>query len=683
MKQKAATSTAAKWIPKDGSENEAPGNKSDGQCIDKLIFLKFFEITLQEGKDQNEKVVDLGLTERLPEERKSPATRIGQRDAKRERVHTGGSDEIVDQVVQTPGGTQISLATAMQDRYGGDAHPAQAAATMEMHTAMMAYLSGMYGGMAYSAAPVGGYTTVMLRNIPNRYTRDMLIERVDVSYKGQYDFVYLPVDFNSKCNVGYAFVNFCTADSAAAFTQEFHGKRTKTVLPGFSSAKVCEVSYARVQGRDANMENLRDERFVEKLAERPEWQPLFFDDGGKEIPFSNTLGTSGVKRKSSRAVPASPPGYMWPVPMMYPPVEYAAPPPEPAVTLSSVLPSATAETMLMLKEVPLAFTQEELLGHLDKSHKGAYDFLWLPKDFKADVNRGFAFINIRSKEQAEQFSKDFNGVKAFGDEADEEKPCEVTSARLNSLEGSIARAQSSKAKAAGQKEKWGPVLVSEDGKMKPLPLLSPSLGGKGQGKGPDTGDQVLIALQEGEGKKRKKKGEGKGKQPNPWAFPPANLIRDAGRHMAAMHHHVAAMQVASMVAHTQARVAASKHAHGDVLVPPKPALFTPTEQAPLTQDKKEQIFKQIEFYFSTQNLCKDVYLRKQMDDATGYVPLQVISEFPKVRKLGAAMADIVEVLAASETLELDESSALIRLKDEAERNRWKAPVMSRQTSTES
>jgi len=471
MKQK-ATATAAKWVPKgaEGSDGEAPNGKSDALCIDKLLLLKFFEVILHEGQDPNEKVVDLGLMDRLPEEGMRTPRRSG-RDAKWERLFTSGSSSD-DQMVQTPGGTQISLATAMQDTYGhgGDEHPAQAAATIETHAAMMAWVKAMYGGMAYAAAGAGGHTTVMLRNIPNRYTRDMLTERMDASYKGQYDFVYLPIDFNSKCNMGYAFINFGTAASAAAFMHEFHGKRTKIVLPGFSSAKVCEVSYARVQGRDANMENLRDEKFVEKLSERPEWQPLFYDDDGKEIPFSKTLGTTSPsgKKKGGRAL-VGPPGQLWPVPMMYPP---GAP-------------------------------------------------------------------------------------------------------------------------------------------------------------------------------------------------------------------YMAAMQVASMVAHTQARVQAKAAAKHEAAIS-KPTLFTPVEQAPLSPEKKGSLSKQIEFYFSTQNLCKDVYLRSQMDGETGYVPLQLISEFPKVRKLGAAVADVLEVLAASETLELDATQALIRLKDEAERNRWKAPVTAllRQVSEE-
>ena len=36
----------------------------------------------------------------------------------------------------------------------------------------------------------------MLRNIPNKYTRDMILEEIDkCSFKKKYDFFYLPIDY--------------------------------------------------------------------------------------------------------------------------------------------------------------------------------------------------------------------------------------------------------------------------------------------------------------------------------------------------------------------------------------------------------------------------------------------------------------------------------------------------------
>ncbi|KAK4784233.1 hypothetical protein SAY86_018601 [Trapa natans] len=50
-------------------------------------------------------------------------------------------------------------------------------------------------------------TTLMIKNIPNKYTSKMLLAAIDEHHRGTYDFIYLPIDFKNKCNVGYAFIN--------------------------------------------------------------------------------------------------------------------------------------------------------------------------------------------------------------------------------------------------------------------------------------------------------------------------------------------------------------------------------------------------------------------------------------------------------------------------------------------
>jgi hypothetical protein len=43
-----------------------------------------------------------------------------------------------------------------------------------------------------------GRTTIMIRNIPNKYTQEMLLERFEENHKKKFDFFYLPIDYNVR-----------------------------------------------------------------------------------------------------------------------------------------------------------------------------------------------------------------------------------------------------------------------------------------------------------------------------------------------------------------------------------------------------------------------------------------------------------------------------------------------------
>lgn len=81
-------------------------------------------------------------------------------------------------------------------------------------------------------------TTIMIRNIPNKYTQAMLLQEIDASYRGAYDFFYLPIDFKNKCNVGYAFINFMDYRRIVPFFREFNAQRWKN----FNSEKVSSLA---------------------------------------------------------------------------------------------------------------------------------------------------------------------------------------------------------------------------------------------------------------------------------------------------------------------------------------------------------------------------------------------------------------------------------------------------------
>ncbi|OLQ08502.1 Protein MEI2-like 3 [Symbiodinium microadriaticum] len=139
-------------------------------------------------------------------------------------------------------------------------------------------------------------TTVMLRNVPNNYSRDMFLAMLDEhGFAGRYDFVYLPCDFYRQANLGYAFVNLVDDAAVDALWQTFHG------FSGWSlpTAKVCQVSWsgphqgfkAWVLGPGESVEGRETERaeraHVERYRNSPvmhrsvpdEYKPVIFKNG--------------------------------------------------------------------------------------------------------------------------------------------------------------------------------------------------------------------------------------------------------------------------------------------------------------------------------------------------------------------------------------------------------------------
>ncbi|CBI33084.3 unnamed protein product, partial [Vitis vinifera] len=57
-----------------------------------------------------------------------------------------------------------------------------------------------------------------------------------------YDFIYLPIDFKNKCNVGYAFVNMIGPLHIVPLHQAFNGKKWEK----FNSEKVASLAYAQI-----------------------------------------------------------------------------------------------------------------------------------------------------------------------------------------------------------------------------------------------------------------------------------------------------------------------------------------------------------------------------------------------------------------------------------------------------
>ncbi|XP_057776827.1 protein terminal ear1-like [Salvia miltiorrhiza] len=126
-------------------------------------------------------------------------------------------------------------------------------------------------------------TTVMIKNIPNKYSQKLLLNMLDnhcIHCNEQmtggddqplssYDFVYLPIDFINKCNVGYGFVNMTSPEATLRLYKAFHHQSWEV----FNSRKICQVTYARLQGLDALREHFKNSKFP---SDAEEYMPVVF-----------------------------------------------------------------------------------------------------------------------------------------------------------------------------------------------------------------------------------------------------------------------------------------------------------------------------------------------------------------------------------------------------------------------
>jgi hypothetical protein len=124
-------------------------------------------------------------------------------------------------------------------------------------------------------------TTLMLRNLPNNYTRAMLLTTFQLEgFAGLYDFVYLPIDFGTGASLGYAFLNLVAHHVALRLWAAFQGY-SKWLIP---SQKRCVISWGHpCQGLEANVQRYRNSP-VMHCAVPAEYKPEIYANG-TTVPF--------------------------------------------------------------------------------------------------------------------------------------------------------------------------------------------------------------------------------------------------------------------------------------------------------------------------------------------------------------------------------------------------------------
>lgn len=150
-------------------------------------------------------------------------------------------------------------------------------------------------GVPPSAQNSGRVLTLMLRNIPVTYDRDQLLQDLDSrGFRPSMDFFYLPIDFQTGNNVGYAFVNLNNETEVERFRKTYHGIQ----LSADRSNKICAVCDAQKQGLHQNVEHYRNSPV---MGMEEKYHPMIFQNGIQQ-PFPGpTRPLKQVRQRATRA----------------------------------------------------------------------------------------------------------------------------------------------------------------------------------------------------------------------------------------------------------------------------------------------------------------------------------------------------------------------------------------------
>jgi hypothetical protein len=120
-------------------------------------------------------------------------------------------------------------------------------------------------------------TTLLLRCVPLHWYQCNLVKLLEeMGFKGKFNMVYLPMNFRSGENAGYAFVNLVDHATAIKLTEAARGRRLGETL-------AC-TEWSNIQGYDGNVEHFRNNSVMHPSV--PAFcKPAVYDASGREVAF--------------------------------------------------------------------------------------------------------------------------------------------------------------------------------------------------------------------------------------------------------------------------------------------------------------------------------------------------------------------------------------------------------------
>jgi hypothetical protein len=123
-------------------------------------------------------------------------------------------------------------------------------------------------------------TTLIIRNIPNKYTISLLLDELNRNFENKYDIVYLPQDYINNSNLGFGFINFVNHMHLILFYDEFVGKKWNC----FNSKKRCQLAYSKYQGKNELMKYIHTKLGISNLDNNNEnIKKSFFINNNKNL----------------------------------------------------------------------------------------------------------------------------------------------------------------------------------------------------------------------------------------------------------------------------------------------------------------------------------------------------------------------------------------------------------------
>jgi len=291
------------------------------------------------------------------------------------------------------------------------------------------------------------------------------------------------------------------------------------------------------------------------------------------------------------------------------------------------------EATVRLTSVPHGYKQETLAALLGVRFRGAIDFLFLPSPPDgSDVsvhNCGHAFVNFRHPQAVNDFKTAFNNVRASTAFPGSQPTAAAAAAAVAEPAKAEATAEAEPAAEGGESPKGGDAPKGSDTSKSAPDKMCKVHKAKIQ-----TLDKLVAEM-------RVQASSGHSvRMPILWdMWGNVRPIPTADRHSAA----AAAAAAASAAAMSAAAFSGSSYG---------PA-----------------IRQQIEYYFSFDNMCRDVFLRQNMD-SEGWVPMTLIASFNKIKQYGVPPDSLGTYVANSTVVEVDNEKKRLRQLDAEQRMIW-------------